>query len=67
VVAPEHVGDVVGLGGLRLTRKNEIHAVPWRRVHSKPPCSDLFEVKGRRWLASLELRLEERDSVDARI
>jgi transposase len=31
------------------------------------PCSDLFGVKGRRWLAGLELPLEERESVDAGI
>ena len=36
-----------------------------RRLQGKPPCSDLFGVKGRRWLAGLELPLEERESVDA--
>jgi transposase len=36
-----------------------------RRLQAKPPCSDLFGVKGREWLASLELPLEERESVDA--
>ena len=36
-----------------------------RRLQAKPPCSDLFGVKGRRWLADLELPLEERESVDA--
>jgi transposase len=36
-----------------------------RRLQEKPPCSDLFGVKGRRWLASLELPAEERESVDA--
>ena len=38
-----------------------------RRLQGKPPCSDLFGVKGRTWLASLELPLEERESVDAGI
>jgi transposase len=47
--------------------KNEIHAVLQRRLQGKPPCSDLFGVKGRRWLAGLELPLEERESVDAGI
>jgi transposase len=47
--------------------KNEIHAVLQRRLQGKPPCSDLFGVKGRRWLAALELPLEERESVDAGI
>ena len=49
----------------RTRSKNEIHAVLQRRLQGKPPCSDLFGVKGRRWLAELELPLEERESVDA--
>jgi transposase len=49
----------------RTQAKNEIDAVLQRRLQGKPPCSDLFGVKGRRWLASLELPLEERESVDA--
>src|SRR5919107_204084 len=49
----------------RTRAKNEIHAVLQRRLQGKPPCSDLFGVKGRRWLAGLELPLEERESVDA--
>jgi transposase len=51
----------------RTRAKNEIHAVLQRRLQGKPPCSDLFGVKGRDWLASLELPLEERESVDAGI
>src|SRR4051812_7628025 len=51
----------------RSRAKNEIQAVLQRRLQGKPPCSDLFGVKGRRWLASLELPLEERESVDAGI
>ena len=51
----------------RTRAKNEIHAVLQRRLQGKPPCSDLFGVKGRRWLAGLELPLEERESVDAGI
>jgi transposase len=49
----------------RSRAKNEIHAVLGRRLQRKPPCSDLFGVKGRRWLAGLELPPEERESVDA--
>src|SRR4051812_45225586 len=49
----------------RTRAKNEIQAVLQRRLQGKPPCSDLFGVKGRRWLAGLELPLEERESVDA--
>jgi transposase len=49
----------------RTRAKNEIQACLQRRLQPKPPCSDLFGVKGRQWLASLELPLEERESVDA--
>jgi transposase len=49
----------------RSRAKNEIHASLQRRLQAKPPCSDLFGVKGREWLAGLELPLEERESVDA--
>ena len=51
----------------RSRSKNEIHAVLQRRLQGKPPCSDLFGVTGRAWLASLELPPEERESVDAGI
>ncbi len=51
----------------RTRTKNEIHAALQRRLQGKPPCSDLFGVKGRQWLAALELPLEERESVDAGI
>jgi transposase len=49
----------------RTRAKNEIHACLHRRLQPKPPCSDLFGVKGRQWLAGLELPTEERESVDA--
>jgi transposase len=45
--------------------KNEIHASLQRRLQGKPPCSDLFGVKGREWLADLVLPLEEQESVQA--
>ncbi len=51
----------------RTRSKNEIHASLQRRLQAKPPCSDLFGVKGRQWLCSLELPAEERESVDAGI
>jgi transposase len=51
----------------RTRTKNEVHACLQRRLQGKPPCSDLFGVKGRQWLASLVLPLEERESVDAAI
>ncbi len=47
--------------------KNEIHACLQRLLQERPPCSDLFGVKGRQWLAGLELPPEERESVDAGI
>src|SRR5215212_2913137 len=49
----------------RTRAKNEIHAVLQRRLQGKQPCSDLFGVRGRQWLAGLELPIEERESVDA--
>jgi transposase len=49
----------------RTRTKNEIHAVLMRRLIGRPPVSDLFGVKGRRWLAGLELPLEERETLDS--
>ncbi|MGB0093103.1 MAG: transposase [Solirubrobacteraceae bacterium] len=49
----------------RTRAKNEIQAVLARRLQSKPPFADLFGVKGRHWLAGLELPIEARESVDA--
>ena len=49
----------------RTRAKNEIHASLQRRLQPKPPCSDLFGVKGRQWLAELELPPKEHESVDA--
>jgi transposase len=48
----------------RTRSKNEIRRC-WRWLQGKAPCSDLFGVKGRQWLAGLELAVEERESVDA--
>ena len=55
------------VGQQPIRSKNEIHACLQRRLQGKPPCSDLFGVKGRQWLLTLELPLEERESVDAGI
>ena len=33
----------------RSRAKDEVHAVLHRRLQGKPPCSDLFGVKGRAW------------------
>src|SRR5918994_806758 len=48
----------------RSRAKNQIHAVLMRQLVGRPPVSDLFGVKGRRWLAGLELALEGRETVD---
>jgi len=47
----------------RSRAKNEIHAVLMRRLKGKPPVSDLFGVKGRRWLREFELPVEEAETV----
>jgi transposase len=49
----------------RSRAKNEIHAVLMRRLKGKPPLSDLFGVKGRRWLSELELPVEEAETVES--
>ena len=48
----------------RSRAKNEIHAVLMRRLKGKPPMSDLFGVKGRRWLRELELPVEEAETLE---
>jgi transposase len=45
--------------------KNEIHAVLMRCLKDRPPASDLFGVKGRRWLADQQLPLTEQETVDS--
>jgi transposase len=48
----------------RSRAKNEIHAVLMRRLKGRPPVSDLFGVKGRRWLGGLDFPVEEQETVD---
>jgi hypothetical protein len=36
-----------------------------RRLQGKPPCSDLFGVKRRKWLRSLSLPVEEAETVQS--
>jgi transposase len=45
--------------------KGEVHAVLMRQLLGKPPCSDLFGVKGLKWLRSLQLPVEEAETVQA--
>src|SRR5205814_2916687 len=49
----------------RTRAKNEIHAVLLRCLKDRPPASDLFGLKGRRWLAAQQLPVCERETVDA--
>jgi hypothetical protein len=48
----------------RSRSKNEIHAVLMRRLKGRPPVSDLFGVRGRKWLRALELPVEEAETVE---
>jgi transposase len=48
----------------RTRAKNETHAVLVRCLIKKPAVSDLFGLAGRRWLKTLELPVEERETVD---
>jgi transposase len=45
--------------------KGEVHAVLMRQLLGKPPCCDLFGVKGLKWLRSLTLPVEEAETVQA--
>jgi transposase len=47
--------------------KNEIHAVLMRCLKDRPPASDPFGVKGRRWLAAQQLPLCERETVESAV
>jgi len=49
----------------RSRAKNEIHAVLMRRLKGRPPVSDLFGVKGLKWLRGLQLPVEEDETVKA--
>ena len=49
----------------RSKAKNQIHATLMRCLVGRPPFSDLFGKRGRRWLAELALPEEERESVDS--
>ena len=49
----------------RARAKNEIHAVLMRRLQGKPPVSDVFGVKGRKWLSELELPVEEAETLQS--
>jgi transposase len=48
----------------RSRSKNQVHAVLMRQLVGRPPFSDVFGAKGRKWLAGLQLAFEERETVD---
>lgn len=48
----------------RTRAKNEAHAVPARNLCGRPPVTDCFGKKGRQWLDSLELPIDERLTLD---
>lgn len=60
------VSHRAGLVRDRTAVRNRVAAVLARRL-IRPPVSDLFGVRGRAWLASLELPSDERLTVDAAI
>jgi hypothetical protein len=45
--------------------KNQLHATLIRNLKGKPPVSDLFGVRGRRWLAEQVLPADEQETVAA--
>jgi transposase len=47
----------------RTRAKNEIHAVLIRRLQGRPPVSDVFGLRGRRWLSELVLPADERETI----
>jgi transposase len=51
----------------RTRAKNEVHAALMRCLKDRPPASDLFGVKGRRWLAEQDLPVCERETVESAV
>jgi transposase len=49
----------------RTRAKNQAHAALIRNLKGKPPVSDLFGVRGRRWLAAQDLPADEQETVAA--
>jgi transposase len=49
----------------RTRAKNQVHATLIRNLKGKPPVSDLFGVRGRRWLAEQDLPADEQETVAA--
>jgi transposase len=49
----------------RTRARNQIHAVAIRNLAGRAPASDTFGKKGRAWLATLQLPIDERAMVDS--
>jgi transposase len=49
----------------RTRAKNQVHATLVRNLKGRPPVSDLFGARGRRWLASQALPADEQETVAA--
>jgi transposase len=47
----------------RTRAKNQVHATMIRNLKGKPPVSDLFGVRGRRWLAAQVFPTDEQETV----
>jgi transposase len=54
-----------GLVRHRTRVKNQVHAILHRNLVSRCPVSDLFGIKGRRWLAAQHLPADEQTTVAA--
>ena len=49
----------------RTRAKNQVHATLIRNLKARPPVSDLFGARGRRWLAEQDLPADEQETVAA--
>jgi transposase len=49
----------------RTRAKNQVHATLIRNLKGKPPVSDLFGTRGRRWLAAQDLPADEQETIAA--
>ncbi len=54
-----------GLVVARTRAKNEVNAVLGRNLHERPPMSDVFTDRGRRWLGALDLPDDEVETTSA--
>jgi transposase len=49
----------------RTRAKNQVHATLIRNLKGRPPVSDLFGARGRRWLAEQDLPADEQETIAA--